>query len=156
MKLPKQLDKENVLADVLVALKKESIEICSGSATRIPVLQLNPGLRNHIFAAKSIGELVIGYEAVERALGNELHGLQKVSNQSDRVSRLVIVTNDGSPRFYRQFEFLHEKQGGRVLICRLDIDSSLMGDVLQLKGKQVKAILLTRKHSVANVLKSLI
>lgn len=156
MKLPKQLEQDAVLTDVLEVLEKETIELCNDSESRIPVIQLNSGLRNHLFAAKSIGELVIGYEAIEKALANELHGLQKVSNQSDRVSRLVMVTNDGSPRFYRQLTFLHEKHGERVLICRLDTNSLLLGDVLQLKGKQVKAILLTRKKSVVNVLKSLV
>ncbi|NOR24161.1 MAG: hypothetical protein GQ542_07165 [Desulforhopalus sp.] len=156
MKLPRQLEAENILADVQAVLEKESVELCSGSDVLIPVLQLNPRVRNHLFAAKAQGELIIGYEAVERALANELHGLQKVNNQSDRISRLVIVSNDGSPRFYRQLEFLHAKQGERVLICRLDIDSSLLGDVLQLKGKKVKAILLNRKKSVVNVLKSLV
>lgn len=155
MKLPKQLEIDALTGDeVLAVLQKETIELCSGSDVRIPFLQLNPDLRNHLFAAKSAGEVVIGYEAIERSLANELHGLEKVSNRSDRVSRMVIVSNDGSPRFYRQLGFLHEKQGERVLICRLDIDSSSFGDVLQLKGKKVKAVLLNRKKSVVNVLKS--
>ena len=156
MKLPKQLEKDNVELDVQAVLKKESIELCSDSNIYIPVLKLNEELHKHIFSAKSLGELIIGYEAVEKALENELHGLQKVNNQSDRVSRLLIVTNDGSPRFYRQLEFLHKKQGGRVLICRLDVDSTLMGNILQLEDKQVKAVLLNRKKSVINVLKSLL
>ncbi len=155
MKLPKQLEKE-VEADVRAVLKKESIELCSDSNIYIPVLKLNPELRKQIFSAKFLGELIIGYFAVEKALENELHGLQNVNNQSDRVSRLLIVTNDGSPRFYRQLEFLHKKHGERVLICRLDIDSSLMGNILELKEKQVKAVLLNRKESVVNVLKSLL
>ncbi len=154
MKLPKQLEKDAIITDVRAVLQKETVELCSGSDIRIPLLQLKPGLKNHLFAAKLVGELVIGYEAIERALANELHGLQKVSNRSDRVSRVVMVSNDGSPRFYRQLGFLHEKQGGRVLICRLDTDSSLLGDILQLKGKKVKAVLLTRKNSVVNVLRS--
>lgn len=156
MKLPKQLEKEKIEPDVRAVLEKENIELCSDSNIYIPVLKLNPELRKQIFYAKYLGELIIGYSDVEKALKNELHGLQKVNNQSDRVSRLLIVTNDGSPRFYRQLEFLHEKQGGRVLICRLDVDSTLMGNILELKDKQVKAVLLNRKDSVVNVLKSLL
>ncbi len=156
MKLPKQLKKENVESDVRAVLKKESIELCSDSNIYIPVLKLNPELRKQIFSAKFLNELIIGYGAVEKALENELRGLQNVNNQSDRVSRLLFVTNDGSPRFYRQLGFLHKKHGWRVLICRLDIDSVLMGNILELKDKQVKAILLNRKESVVNVLKSLL
>ena len=156
MKLPKQLEKENVESDVREVLKKANILLCSDSNVYIPLLQLNPELRKQIFSAKFLGALIIGYWAVEKALENELHGLQNVNNQSDRVSRLLIVTNDGSPRFYHQLEFLHKKHGGRVLICRLDVDSSLMGNILELKDKQVKAVLLNRKESVVNVLKSLL
>jgi hypothetical protein len=156
MKLPKQLEKEKIESDVKAVLEKESIELCCDSNISIPVLKLNPELSKHIFSAKSHGELIIGYEAVEKVLANELHGLQKVSNQSDRVSRLLIVTNDGSPRFYRQLEFLHKNQGERVMICRLDVDSFLMGNILKLKDKPVKAVLVNRKKSVINVLKSLL
>jgi hypothetical protein len=156
MKLPKQLGKEKVDSDVRAVLAKESIELCSDSIIYIPVLKLTPELGKQIFHAKFLGELIIGYSDVEKALENELYGLQNVNNKSDRVSRLLIVTNDGSPRFYRQLEFLHKKQGGRVLICRLDVDSLLMGNILELKDKPVKAVLLTRKASVVNVLKSLL
>jgi hypothetical protein len=156
MKLPKQLEKENVELEVRRVLEKESIEICSDSTINIPVLKFNPVLRKHIFTAKSLGELIIGSRAVEKVLEGEMHGLQKVNNQSDRVSRLLIVTNDGSPRFYRQLEFLHKKHGGRVMICRLDVDSFFMGNILGLQDRQVKAVLLNRKQSVINVLKSLI
>ncbi|MCP4341231.1 MAG: hypothetical protein GY799_20700 [Desulfobulbaceae bacterium] len=156
MKLPKQLEKENVESDVRKILEKESVELCVDSDMYIPVLKLNPELRKHIFSAKSLGELIVGYASVEKALENELRGLQKVNNQSDRVSRLLLVTNDGSPRFYRQLEFLHKKHGGRVMICRLDVDSFLMGNILKLEDRQVKALLLNRKKSVVNVLKSLL
>lgn len=156
MKLPKQLAKEEIESDVRAALEEESIELCSDSNIYIPVLKLNPELRRQIFSAKCRGELIIGSRSVEKTLENELLGLQKVNNKSDRVSRLVIVTNDGTPRFYRQLDFLHKKQGERVLICRLDVDSLLMGNILELKDKQVKAILLNRKDSVVNVLKSLL
>jgi hypothetical protein len=156
MKLPKQLEKEHVESEVRAVLEKESIQLCVDSDIYIPVLQLNPELRKQIFSAKSLGGLIIGYASVERALENELQGLQKVNNQSDRISRLLIVTNDGSPRFYRQLEFLHKKHGGRVMICRLDVDSFLMGNILKLEDRQVKAVLLNRKQFVVNVLKGLL
>ena len=126
MKLPKQLKKESLEADVQAALNKESIALYSNSDISIPVLTLNQELRKQIFYAKSLGELIFGYEDIERSLKNELCGLQKLDNQNERVSRLLLVTNDGSPRFYRELEFLHKKQGTRVMICQLDVDSVLM------------------------------
>ena len=156
MKLPKQLEKEGVESDVRAALKEERIELYKASNIYIPVLKLTRKLRTNIFHAKSLGELVIGYAAIAKALANELRGLQKIDSLSDRVSRLLMVTNDGSPRFYREFEFLQKRQGARVLICRLDVDSVLMGNILGFKDQVVKAVLLNKKKSVINVLKSLL
>jgi hypothetical protein len=156
MDLPKQLAKEHIEPDVRAALHRERIELCAGSELSIPLLELTPELREEIFYAKALGEVTIGYEPIEKRLLHELRGLQKVDNQGERVSRLLMVTNDGSPRFYRELEFLHKKQGGRLLICRLDVNSAIMGGILGLKETPVKAALLNRKTSVVNVLKSLL
>jgi len=156
MKLPKQLEKDNIESEVRSALEKEKFELYSDSGIYIPVLKLNPELRKNIFYARSLGELIIGYEMIEKMLASERKGLDHVDNQSDRVSRLLIVTNDGSPRFYRELKFLQHKEGGRVLICRLEVDSLLMGEMVGLKERAIKAIMVTRKNSVVNVLKSLV
>ena len=108
MKLPRQLENEGVDADVRAALERESIALFNDSDISVPVVKLNPKLRQHIFYAKSAGALVFGLQAIEDYLANELRGLQKVDGQSDRVSRLLIVTNDGSYRFYRGLEFLQK------------------------------------------------
>ena len=133
MKLPRQLENEGVESDVRAALERESIALYSDSEISIPVLKLNPKLRQHIFYAKSAGALIFGFEAIEEYLANELQGLQNIDSHSDRVSRLLIVTNDGSHRFYRGLEFLQRRQGERVLICRLDVDSVTMGNILGFK-----------------------
>jgi hypothetical protein len=156
MKLPKQLEKEGVEPDVRAALEAECISLPGASGGYIPVLKLTPKLRTNIFHAKSLGDLIIGYEAMAKALTNELRGLRKTGSLVDRVSRLLMATNDGSPNFYRQLAFLQERQGPRLLICRLDVDSLLMGDILGFKDQVVKAVLVNKKKSVANVLKSLL
>ena len=156
MKLPLELEKEALDAAVRAVLEKETIQLYSDSTTYIPVLKLNDALRTNLFYAKSLGEIVLGYEVIEKALSNELHGLRKVACPTDRVSRLLLVTNDGSLRFYRELEFLQRKQGDRILICRLDVDSARMADILGCPGQIIKAVLLNRKRSVVNVLKSLL
>ena len=154
MELPKQLKKDNIELEVQAALDKESIALYSESETQISVLTLNHKMRQQIFFAKSVGELIFGFETIEKSLLNELRGLQKSDNQSERISRLLLVTNDGSTNFYQDVECLIQKQGTRLLVCRLDIDGKLMGSILALKGKQVKAVLLNSKKAVINVLKS--
>jgi len=156
MKLPKQLDKDGVEVDVRAALEKDQFEICSDPHISISSFELNPELRKNIFYAKALGELVIGYETIEKSLASEKKGLLNVDNQSERVSRMLIVTNDGSERFYRELKYLQHKQGGRVLICRLNVDSILMGGILGLKERLIKAVLINRKTSVVNVLKAVL
>ena len=155
MKLPKQLEKDGVLRDVEAALAKERFEICNKSKWWIPSIELNPELRKNIFYAKSLGELIIGYEAIDRFLAGERKGLHNVDNQSDRISRLLIVSNDGSSRFYREFQFLLQKESGRVLILRLNVDSLMLAEILGLKERAIKAVLVNRKTSVVNVLKAI-
>ena len=111
-----------------------------------PLLTLTPKLRTHIFHAKSLGDLIIGYDAMAKALADELRGLRKTKNLGDRVSRLLLASNDGSPRFYRQLAFLQERQGPRLLICRLAVDSLLMGNILGFKEQVVKAVLPEQKE----------
>jgi len=156
MKLPKQLEKEGIEPDVRAALEAECIGLPGASGMVIPVLKLTPKLRTNIFHAKSIGDLIIGYEAMAKALADELRGLRKTDNLGDRVTRLLMASNDGSPGFYRQLTFLQERQGPRLLICRLDVDSLLMGNILGFKDQVVKSVLVNKKKSVANVLKSLV
>lgn len=156
MKLPKQLEKEGVEPEVRRALEAECIALHGASEMVIPLLKLTPNLRTNIFHAKSLGDLIIGYEAIAKALANELRGLRKTGSLGDRVSRLLFASNDGSPDFYRQLAFLQERQGLRLLICGLDVDSLLMGNILGFKDQVVKAVLLNKKKSVANVLKSLL
>jgi len=156
MKLPKQLKIDNIEEQVLEALQKTSIPLYENAEMQIPLLKLTPELRQQIFYAKSLDELIFGYETIAKTLASELKGLQNVNNQSDRISRLLIISNDGSKRFYREFEFLLNRHGERILLCRLDVDSELMGYILGLGQKQVKAIMINRKNSVVNILKAII
>ena len=89
MNLPKQLEAEGVASDVRAALEAESVKLYRGSAIYVPVLKLTPQLRTNIFHAKAVGELIVGYEAIAKALANELRGLQKIDSLGDRVSRLL-------------------------------------------------------------------
>ena len=54
MKLPKQLEKDNVEAEVRAVLEEERFELYSDSNIYIPVLQLNPELRKNIFYARAL------------------------------------------------------------------------------------------------------
>lgn len=156
MRLPAELSEAGVEADVQAVLEKGQVSICREPPLCVPVLRLTDSLRSSLFYAKTLGDLIIGHEAIANSMANELRGLQKTAVQSDRVSRLLLLANDGSSRFSRDAAFLQQRQGVRVLICGLDVDSSTMARLLGFEGHIVKAVLVNRKRSVVNVLKSLL
>ena len=156
MELPKQLKKDNIEVEVQAALDKESIALYTESETQISVLTLSHKMRQQIFFAKSMGDVILGLDTIEKSLENELRGLEKTDNKSERISRLLLVTNDGSTSFYQGVEYLLQTQVTRLMVCRLDIDAKLMANILGLKNKKVKAVLLNSKKAVINVLKSIV
>ncbi len=156
IKLPKMLVKEKLDGAILDCLENNLKPLYADSDMSLPQVELTHKLRSHVFYAKSTGNVVVGFENVESFLEKEWHGLNKMGQVSDRVSRMLLVSNDGSERFYRQLKFIHRNHGKRVLMVRLDIDSKVMAEVLGMKGKSVKAALVTHKDSVCNILKQLI
>ena len=150
------LVKDKIDAAIIEFLSSHETPLYTDCEMTISQIALTPKLRSHIFYAKSTGNLLIGFENIEQVLEKELYGLERMGQVSDRISRLLIVTNDGSDRFYRQLTFTEKNHGGRTLMIRLDIDSKEFGQVLGLKGKNVKSALVTHKDSVCNILRQLI
>jgi hypothetical protein len=100
---------------------------------------------------------VRGLEQVEKKLEQEARGLSMADARSGtergaRVSRLVLVSADGTERFYRQVERLLRVQGARVLVIQVDADSSQLGGVLSQAVGVVRALMIEHKDSVARVL----
>ncbi|MGL4854701.1 MAG: hypothetical protein ACRC37_05550 [Lentisphaeria bacterium] len=154
---PKQLIKENLDGKVLEKLnEKHCIIEGIDKESSIPSLELTPALRTNIFYAYASKNASIGMENIEKEMQREQGGIIKNVNQSERVSRLLIVSNDGSERFYRQLPFLQKMHGGRLLVVFLNINSEAFGKVLGLKEKKIKSLLVNHKDSVVQILKSIL
>jgi hypothetical protein len=67
----------------------------------------------------------------------------------------LLLSNDGSERFYRQVERLVASQGMRLLPIRLDADSTRFADVLNETSGVVRALLIGHKERVTRVLLAL-
>ena len=65
-----------------------------------------------------------------------------------RMSRLLLISNDGSPRFYREVESLLNKHGDRVWCCRLTATAEELGS-LTIKGTAAKALLIEDRKALA-------
>lgn len=151
--LPKQLVKEGLDQDVLAYFEKMSTPLYPESGMQIPQIPVTPTFHSHIFYAESLGHIEIGFENIEVFLKREKYGIEKAGNSSNRISRILLLSNDGSKRFYKQVEFIKED---RLLVIRLDVPSDQFGKILGLKKKIIKAALITHKSSVANILTHMI
>ncbi len=156
IKLPKDLVKQKVDEQICSILENSLQPVSEGSETKIPCIELTQKVRSHIFYAGKTKHAVFGFESIEQTLAKELHGLEKMGTIPNRISRLLIVSNDGSDRFYRQLEFVEKSHGQRVMFIKVDVDSDKLAQTLGLKGKKIKSVLITHKDSVCNILKQLL
>ena len=72
-----------------------------------------------------------------------------------RISRLLVLTNDGSERFYRQVASLLERHGPRVVAVRLPVDAETLGESLFGKGQAARLVMIEHKAAVGAVLLAL-
>lgn len=100
-------------------------------------------------------------EGAERRLAAEGRGLSLVDQQSGvlrgaRVSRLLVLADDGTERFYRRVEKLLRQQGPRVLPLRLDLNAETLGQMLFGPGRRALLLLVDHKEAVSAVLLALV
>ena len=115
------------------------------------------GLENALRSAHRAGHVVRGLETAERTLATQEHGLRLVDQRSgvtrgSRVSRLLLLANDGSDGFYRQVENLLRRHGPRVLAIRLDVGAASLGAPLFGAGRTTRLLMIQHKEAVAAVL----
>ena len=160
LRLPKLVEKDSRSPMLLSGLKNHSQQLWSQSELKVPVARLDEHLVTALKDAYIKGQIVRGLEGAERTLAAEERGLriadQKIGQaRGVRVSRLLLLANDGSERFYRQVETLLLRHGHRVLAIRLDTTADKLGNLLFGPNKVAKSVMLEHKSAVASVLLSL-
>jgi hypothetical protein len=157
LRLPKAVENHAQGAALHTALRAHSQKLWTGGAIAVPTAAWTSSLAAALGDAQREGRLVRGLEQVEKTLEQEARGLSMADARSGtergtRVSRLVLVSTDGTERFYRQVERLLRVQGTRVLAIRVEADSSQLGGVLSQAAGVVRALMIEHKDSVARVL----
>ena len=131
-----------------------------GSKTEVPVCALSPELGEALRNADRAGQVVRGFEGAARRLANEDRGMGLADRHRDvprgvRVSRLVLMADDGAERFYRQVETLVRRHGPRLLALRLDVDAEAFGASIYGPGRRVRLLMLDHKEAVSAFLLAL-
>lgn len=120
----------------------------------------SPAVAQALFEARRARRMVRGLESAEERLAAQEAGLRRSpATQAPagqrRVSRLLVVSADGSPRFYRQVLRLRDRYASRLEALVLECDETRLGEALFGPGQVTRAVLLDHKEAVIWLLESL-
>ena len=132
----------------------------SGGTLLVSHVSLSATLRSELATLGSRAMLVRGLETADTELAAERRGLDALAEdvrarQGRRVSRVLVVSGDGSERFYRNVERLVVANAPRVLVCRVDCTSDELGALAFGAGAGAKLVMTSRKHAAATLLEAL-
>jgi hypothetical protein len=156
LRLPKLVESDPRGVNLLQRLTAHTRPVRAGSTAFIIVARYG-GLEEIVKSAYRAGRVVRGLETAERTLAAEARGMSLVDRSSgvkrgSRVSRLLLLANDGSDGFFRQVENLLKRHVPRVLAVRLDVDAAGLGGPLFGAGRTTRLLMIQHKEAVAELL----
>lgn len=128
------------------------------AGVEVPTVEFGPELAEILRSVTAAGQVVRGLESAERTLASEERGLRLARGAAPlppdlRISRLLLLADDGAERFYRHVEKLLRRHGSRVLAVRLlHEDARALGELLFGPGRLVRLVLIAHKDAVSTVL----
>jgi hypothetical protein len=161
LKLPRKVEADPRHAAVAEALARDLRPLWEKGQIAVPHLSLTPGLEKALLAARDFRQLERGLENIEKILDNEKKGLDALQAKQGtepalRLSRLLIIADDGAERFNRACESLVHHHADRLLCLRLDVPSSRLSEKLFGADSQSKGILVSDREAVSNTLLALV
>ena len=161
LRLPKLVEADPRAQELLRILPAHARLLWPEGKIHVPMVAFSPALAEALQSAHRAGQLVRSLEGAESRLAAEDRGLSLVDQQTGvlraaRLSRLLVLADDGAERFYRQVEKLLRQQGPRVLALRLDVKAETLGQMLFGPGRRALLLLLDHKEAVSAVLLALV
>ena len=161
LRLPKLVEADPRGRHIPRILTTRTRPLWQRSNTEVPACTLSSELVEVLRNAHRAGQVVRGLESAARRLANEDRGLGLADRHSGvprgvRVSRLLVMADDGAERFYRQVETLLLRHGPRLLALRLDVDAEAFGALIFGPGRRVRLLMLDHKEAVSAYLLALV
>ena len=156
-KLPRQLVSDPKAEGLLEQLFSCTRKLNQESGLAVPVFELTDAIKKSLLTARRAGHALRGFDNASEILLLERNGILKLNKQDgqgDRISRLVLMSNDGVDNFYNKAEKLIIRHSPRVLGCIIESDSYELGSLLFGEGKIAKLILIDHKDAVSGILLS--
>jgi hypothetical protein len=160
IRLPRALEVEGAAGEIRRALAARSLKLWPGGVLEAPVVGMSEPLNKALREAQLRGRLRCGFESVREKLAGERKGIEHLRErqsapQGDRVSRLILFSNDGAERFYRHIERLIVDHAPRLLGCILEIDCSALGRLITGRESRVKLVMAEHKEAVSAILRAI-
>ena len=157
LRLPRLVEADPRSDALAQNLSERAKPLRDGSDFTIVDAEFDPALQKELRTANLAGRVVRGAGEASKTLANEARGLRLVDENTGvsrgvRVSRLLLISADGSDGFYRGVERLLRTHGPRVLAIRLDVGAEELGAPLFGHGSTTRLLMLQHKESVAAVL----
>ena len=161
MNFPRQLEADGTAEIIRGELMARTSKLWVGSEIDVPVISLSEPMKTALKNARLQGRIRFGFEPILQQLAGEKKGITHVREQADtpygdRISRLLLFSNDGAERFYRHIEPVLAAHAPRLLGCLLDIDGDALGQLFTGKGSVIKIIMAEHKDVVSDVLRALV
>lgn len=160
LKLPRLIESDPRHDALVAMLQAEAKPLWEGGMIPVPHVQFTDDLVAVLKDALNSRQLERGLENIESILGKEQRGLDALAKKQGvpkarRVSRLLIVADDGAERFYRQCETLLLRHPDRLLALRVPVPCAQLAERLFTSEALVKVLLVSEREAVSSVLLSL-
>lgn len=161
MRFPRQLEADGSSEVIRRELMARTTKLWPGGKIDVPLITLSEPLKVALKKARLQGRIRYGFGPICEKLAGEKKGIANVREQTDapygdRVSRLLLFSNDGAERFYRQIEQVSQAHAPRLLSCLLNIDGGALGHLITGKEGVIKIIMAEHKDVVSDVLRALV
>ncbi|HEU4408597.1 MAG TPA: hypothetical protein VFS43_25270 [Polyangiaceae bacterium] len=160
-KLPRALEADPRAPAVTAALEASARPLWAQGTIAVAHLPLTEVLSRALAGSGRRGALAQGLETIETRLANEQRGLDALQAKpgaqpgAPRISRLLVLANDGSQRFYRDAESLLRRYEARLLGLRLDVGGDDLGAAALGRNALARALLIDDREAVTAVLLAL-
>lgn len=160
MRLPKQLEGDPRAPALLERLSSHGRLLWPGGTISVADVALDDALARVLADANEQGRVLRGLERATTALDAQERGLDRADRNAgvvrgERISRLLLLADDGADRFYRHVEALLRRHAARVLAVRVDADAAALGARVFGPGALAKLVLLDHKEAVAAALRAI-
>lgn len=160
LKLPRQVETDPRCHAIEALLARDLRPLWSKGTLAVPHMPFLAPFETALLAAQHSRQLERGLEHIDKLLSGEEHGLLALREKqgtptANRISRVLVISDDGAERFYRSCEAILIRHADRVLGLRVTVPSAQFGQKLFGADSLVKVVLVSEKAAVTHVLLAL-